>query len=65
MSTLLLSPITAGDGLQFANRVVMAPMTRARAGKSRVPNEPMATWYNPQEGGYIDWQDFTHSSSDA
>ena len=36
----LLSPITTADGLQLANRVVMAPMTRARAGKSRVPNRP-------------------------
>ncbi len=41
----LLSPITAGDGMQLANRVVMAPMTRARAGASRVPNTTMATYY--------------------
>ncbi len=41
----LLSPITTADGLQLANRVVMAPMTRARAGKSRIPNQAMATYY--------------------
>jgi 2,4-dienoyl-CoA reductase-like NADH-dependent reductase (Old Yellow Enzyme family) len=45
MSTsMLLSPLTA-DGLVFANRVVMAPMTRARAGESRIPNQVMATYY--------------------
>ncbi len=32
-------------GEQLANRIVMAPMTRARAGESRVPNELMATYY--------------------
>ncbi len=33
-----------GD-LLLHNRVVMAPMTRARAGESRVPNEIMAEYY--------------------
>ncbi len=42
---MLLSPLTAADGLVFANRVVMAPMTRARAGASRMPNQAMATYY--------------------
>ena len=32
-------------GLLLPNRVVMAPMTRARAGKSRVPNATMAEYY--------------------
>ena len=46
MSTpTLLSPITIADGLALANRVVMAPMTRARAGQARVPNQNMATYY--------------------
>jgi N-ethylmaleimide reductase len=43
--TGLLSPIAARDGLQFANRIVMAPMTRARSGKLRIPNDAMATYY--------------------
>ncbi|MEB3225436.1 MAG: alkene reductase [Synechococcus sp.] len=32
-------------GLPLQNRVVMAPMTRARAGKDRIPNELMAEYY--------------------
>ncbi len=32
-------------GLQLQNRVAMAPMTRARAGKERIPNELMAEYY--------------------
>lgn len=32
-------------GHQLANRVVLAPMTRARAGKDRIPNALMAEYY--------------------
>ena len=32
-------------GLALRNRVVMAPLTRARAGRDRVPNELMAEYY--------------------
>ena len=41
----LLTPVTTADGLQLANRVVMAPMTRARAGELRIPNDVMVTYY--------------------
>jgi 2,4-dienoyl-CoA reductase-like NADH-dependent reductase (Old Yellow Enzyme family) len=40
----LLSPVRLGD-LTLKNRVVMAPMTRARAGAARVPNDLMAEYY--------------------
>jgi len=40
----LLSPYNL-SGLALANRVVMAPMTRARAGASRVPNDLMVDYY--------------------
>ena len=40
----LLSPYDLA-GLSLSNRVAMAPMTRARAGKSRVPNALMAEYY--------------------
>ncbi len=40
----LLQP-TELDGLQLANRVVMAPLTRSRAGETRIPNELMAEYY--------------------
>jgi NADPH2 dehydrogenase len=40
----LLKPVRVGD-LELPNRVVMAPLTRSRAGESRVPNELMARYY--------------------
>ena len=42
--TALFSPLQIGD-LQLPNRIVMAPLTRARAGERRVPNELMAEYY--------------------
>ena len=32
-------------GIPLRNRVVMAPLTRARAGKERIPNALMAEYY--------------------
>ena len=45
----LLTPFAIGD-LKLANRVVMAPMTRARSGKERIPNELMAKYYAQRAG---------------
>lgn len=42
--SLLLSQFKIGD-LILKNRVVMAPLTRGRAGTSRVPNDIMKTYY--------------------
>ena len=44
ISPALLSPFDLG-GLPLKNRVVMAPMTRARAGVERMPNALMAEYY--------------------
>lgn len=44
MTNHLLEPITAGD-LHLPNRVVMAPLTRCRAGAGRVPTDEMAEYY--------------------
>ncbi len=44
-STNLFDPLTIGD-LRLRNRVAMAPMTRGRAGDSRVANELMAEYYH-------------------
>jgi len=44
MSTSLLSPVTLGD-IALANRVVMAPMTRGRAGPGDVPTPLMVEYY--------------------
>lgn len=43
-SPTLLSPFDL-RGLPLKNRVVMAPMTRARAGSERIPNALMAEYY--------------------
>ncbi|MCG6156440.1 alkene reductase [Rubinisphaera margarita] len=40
----LFSPFELGQ-LTLANRVVMAPLTRGRAGKARIPNKLMAEYY--------------------
>src|ERR1700730_10257806 len=44
MSTLF-SPLRAGN-IHLPNRIVMAPMTRARAGRSHVPNDLLAEYYS-------------------
>ena len=44
LSKALLSPFDLG-GLILKNRVVIAPLTRARAGKERMPNALMAEYY--------------------
>ncbi|MFN0068851.1 MAG: alkene reductase [Limisphaerales bacterium] len=43
-SRRLLSPFNL-HGLPLRNRVVMAPLTRARAGRERVPNDLMLEYY--------------------
>jgi 2,4-dienoyl-CoA reductase-like NADH-dependent reductase (Old Yellow Enzyme family) len=42
--TTLFDPIQVGD-LNWPNRIVMAPLTRCRAGTGRVPNALMAEYY--------------------
>jgi N-ethylmaleimide reductase len=44
LSQALLSPFNLG-GLTLKNRVVMAPLTRSRAGTERMPNAIMAEYY--------------------
>jgi 2,4-dienoyl-CoA reductase-like NADH-dependent reductase (Old Yellow Enzyme family) len=44
MSSILLSPLRAG-AFHLRNRIVMAPLTRCRAGAERVPNALMAEYY--------------------
>jgi len=49
----LLAPFQFHD-LQIRNRIALAPMTRARAGQARVPNELMAKYYAQRaEAGLI------------
>jgi 2,4-dienoyl-CoA reductase-like NADH-dependent reductase (Old Yellow Enzyme family) len=42
--TSLFDPMKLGD-IQLPNRIIMAPLTRSRAGASRVPNHLMAEYY--------------------
>lgn len=44
MSSNLFTPLTVG-AFELPNRIVMAPLTRARAGATRVPNALMAEYY--------------------
>ena len=41
---LLFKPLDLGD-LHLKNRIVLAPMTRGRAGETRIPNALMADYY--------------------
>jgi 2,4-dienoyl-CoA reductase-like NADH-dependent reductase (Old Yellow Enzyme family) len=41
----LFDPIQAGD-LKLPNRIIMAPLTRSRAGASRIANQLMAKYYS-------------------
>jgi N-ethylmaleimide reductase len=44
LTSHLLSPFEL-SGLKLKNRIVLAPMTRSRAGEERLPNELMAKYY--------------------
>ncbi len=52
MSTSSPQLLTSFDlaGLSLKNRVALAPMTRARAGKERIPNSLMAEYYGQRAG---------------
>jgi len=45
MTSKLLEKLTLGD-IVINNRIIMAPLTRQRAGKERIPNDLMATYYS-------------------
>ncbi len=51
--SILFEPIDAG-ALRLPNRILMAPLTRSRAGESRMPNALMAQYYAQRaEAGLI------------
>ncbi len=45
----LFDPLQAG-ALSLKNRIIMAPLTRSRAGETRVPNQLMAEYYAQRAG---------------
>lgn len=49
MSAILFQPLTIGD-ITLSNRIIMAPLTRQRAGQQRVPNDMMREYYMQRTG---------------
>ena len=47
---MLFDTYKLSNDLTLANRIVMAPLTRARAGQERIPNDLMATYYAQRAG---------------
>ena len=45
----LFDPLTLGD-ITIPNRIIMAPLTRARAPQARIPNQLMAEYYTQRAG---------------
>ncbi len=45
----LFTPFTIGD-LELPNRILMAPLTRGRTGRDRVPNDIMVEYYRQRAG---------------
>lgn len=45
----LFEPLVAGD-LHLRNRIILSPLTRARASEGRVPNDLMAEYYTQRSG---------------
>lgn len=52
-------------GVELKNRVVMAPLTRARAGKDRVPNDLMANYYAQRASAGLQLSEATTISAQA
>jgi 2,4-dienoyl-CoA reductase-like NADH-dependent reductase (Old Yellow Enzyme family) len=49
MTNLLFQPLTIGD-VTLSNRIIMAPLTRQRAGQDRIPNDMMREYYMQRSG---------------
>ena len=47
--SILFSSLKVGS-LELSNRIIMAPLTRARAGSERIPNDLMAQYYAQRAG---------------
>jgi len=60
-SNPLFTPCTIGD-LELPNRLVMAPLTRGRAGDRCLPNEMMAEYYRQRASAGLIISEATHIS---
>lgn len=63
MSTLH-TPLQMGD-LKLANRMIMAPLTRTRAGTTHIPNALMAEYYAQRAGAGLVFTECTMVAGDA
>jgi N-ethylmaleimide reductase len=64
MSTSLLTPVQAGD-LKLANRIIMAPLTRARAGLDHIPNALLAEYYAQRASAGLILSEATMAAADG
>ncbi len=64
MQSTLHTPIQIGS-LSLPNRAIMAPMTRGRAGESRIPNDLMATYYSQRASAGLIITEATAVSADG
>jgi N-ethylmaleimide reductase len=60
----LFDPLTAG-ALQLPNRVLMAALTRARAGRTHIPNALMAEYYAQRAGAGLILSEATMVAADG
>lgn len=60
----LLAPFKLRD-IDLPNRVIMAPLTRARAGESRIPNDLMAEYYSQRASAGLIISEATTISAQA
>lgn len=60
----LFAPVKIGE-LKLKNRIFMAPMTRARAGVKRIPNELMARYYSQRSSAGLIISEATTISEQA
>ena len=62
--TTLHTPLQMGD-LKLANRMIMAPLTRTRAGTTHIPNALMAEYYAQRAGAGLIFTECTMVAGDA
>jgi N-ethylmaleimide reductase len=64
MNSVLFQPFRLND-LTLPNRIVLAPMTRARAGAARLPNRVMAEYYTQRSSAGLLITEATTISEEA
>jgi N-ethylmaleimide reductase len=60
----LFTPLQVGD-LLLPNRIVMAPLTRVRAGATHIPNDMMVDYYSQRASSGLSMTECTMVDSHA